>query len=110
MYCGRTDGDVTILTSAALTENTQYFFRIYAENKYGRSEPLESEYPVVPKRVFGKYRFDVSLWVGLEILVLVCCCIFLRGWGVGGGDLGESSELPSVDTTSRLPLPSAPSR
>ena len=90
MYCGRTDADVTILTSAALTENTQYFFRIYAENKYGRSEPLESEYPVVPKRVFGKYWFEVSLWVGLEILVLDCCCIFLRGLGGGGGGIWGS--------------------
>ena len=36
--------------------------------------------------------------------------VFFSGVGGGGGDLGESSELPSVDTTSRLPLPSAPSR
>ncbi|KAK7507540.1 hypothetical protein BaRGS_00001475, partial [Batillaria attramentaria] len=54
MYCGRTDADATILTCPALTENTQYFFRVYAENKYGRSEPLESEFPVIPKRVFDK--------------------------------------------------------
>lgn len=54
MYCGRTDADVTILTCPALTENSPYLFRVYAENKYGRSEPLESEFPVVPKRVFGE--------------------------------------------------------
>ncbi|KAK7113116.1 hypothetical protein V1264_012463 [Littorina saxatilis] len=59
MYCGRTDADVTIQTSAALTENTQYYYRIYAENKYGRSEPLESEFPVVPKRVF---EYAGSAW------------------------------------------------
>ena len=83
MYCGRTDADVTILTSAALTENMQYFFRIYAENKYGRSEPLESEFPVVPKRVFGEYRLEIFSFVGFQILVLDCCCIFLLDGGFG---------------------------
>ncbi|GFO38541.1 titin, partial [Plakobranchus ocellatus] len=52
MYCGRTDGGVTGLTVTALYENNEYLFRVYAENKYGRSKPLDSETPVVPKRIF----------------------------------------------------------
>lgn len=55
MYCGRTDSSVNIFTCAALYENQEYFFRIYAENKYGRSKPLESDIAIIPKRVFGEY-------------------------------------------------------
>ncbi|KAH9498302.1 hypothetical protein Btru_006487 [Bulinus truncatus] len=52
MYCGRTEGNVSIFTCAALSENKQYYFRVYAENKYGRSKPLETDIAVIPKRVF----------------------------------------------------------
>ena len=36
-----------------LTENQNYYFRVFAENAYGLSEPLEMDKPVIPKRIFG---------------------------------------------------------
>ncbi|RUS90387.1 hypothetical protein EGW08_001882, partial [Elysia chlorotica] len=54
MYCGRTDADTMTLTCTALYENNEYYFRVYAENKYGRSKPLDSDIAVVPKRIFDK--------------------------------------------------------
>lgn len=75
MYCGRTDADVTILTCPSLTENTQYHFRVYAENRYGRSEPLETEYPLIPKRIFGKHHFVALLCRTLFPLCFpICLC------------------------------------
>lgn len=68
MYCGRTDTDTTILTCTALYENKEYFFRVFAENRYGRSKPLESEIAVIPKRIFGKY-ICVTLFVRIELVV-----------------------------------------
>lgn len=73
MYCGRTDADVTILTCPSLTENTQYHFRVYAENRYGRSEPLETEYPLIPKRIFGKHHFVALLCRTLFPLCFPIC-------------------------------------
>lgn len=77
MYCGRTDADVTILTCPSLTENTQYHFRVYAENRYGRSEPLETEYPLIPKRIFGKHHFVALLCRTLFPLCFPICLSFI---------------------------------
>ncbi|GFS00827.1 titin [Elysia marginata] len=54
MYCGRTDAETMTMTCTALYENNEYYFRVNAENKYGRSKPLDSDIPVVPKRIFDK--------------------------------------------------------
>ena len=87
MYCGRTEADVNIMTIAALTENTPYFFRVYAENKFGRSEPLESEFGLVPKRIFGKYSCCVFLLMVWELVSLgeSVCFDLIIGWGGVGG-------------------------
>lgn len=69
MYCGRTDADTTIFTCPALYEGSEYYFKIYAENKCGRSKPLESEIAIVPKRIFGEY-LTLYLKFTLDPLVL----------------------------------------
>ena len=60
-YCGRTDITTTVYTCAGLYENTEFKFRVFAENKAGRSEPLESNIPIVPKRSFGKSNHILCL-------------------------------------------------
>ena len=62
MYCGRTDADARTLTCTALYENNEYYFRVYAENKYGRSKPLDTDVAVVPKRIFGEFSLDVGFF------------------------------------------------
>lgn len=38
-----------------LIEGTKYEFRVFAENLQGRSEPLNTEKPVVAKNQYGMY-------------------------------------------------------
>lgn len=54
VYFGRTDPEVTTHCVLSLMEGHNYHFRVYAENKYGRSEPLDTESPITPKKIFGK--------------------------------------------------------
>ena len=48
--------DVTAFCVTDLAENQTYYFRVVAETAYGFSEPLELDKPVVPRRIFGKWR------------------------------------------------------
>ena len=57
MYVGRIDPENTVFSSTGLNEGMDYFFRVYAENRHGRSGPLESSIAVVPKRIFGECNF-----------------------------------------------------
>ena len=50
----KTDPDVTTYCVQNLKEGHDYSFRVFAENKHGRSEPLETVRAVVPKRTFGE--------------------------------------------------------
>merc|ERR1712098_42097 len=66
MYCGRTDAAVMHYTCAGLYEKREYYFRVYAENKIGRSKPLDSDVAIIPKRIF---EYSGCAWfkeVGLE--------------------------------------------
>lgn len=54
-FIGRTDAEMPTLCVLSLTEGREYFFRVIAANRHGRSEPLESEVPVIPNRLFGEY-------------------------------------------------------
>ncbi|ESO04852.1 hypothetical protein HELRODRAFT_191479 [Helobdella robusta] len=45
-------GDVTAYCVTDLFEDQPYYFRVVAETSAGRSEPLDMDLPVVPKRVF----------------------------------------------------------
>lgn len=67
MYVGRNDADNLSFSATGLTENMDYYFRVYAENKYGRSDALQSEIPIIPKRVFGKYKM---LFYSFELFCL----------------------------------------
>lgn len=52
MQAGSCAPDVSAYCVTDLAENTMYYFRILAENAYGRSDPLEFEKPVIPKRIY----------------------------------------------------------
>ena len=52
-HVATTRGSVTDYTVTGLTEGRDYAFRVYAENRYGRSQPLESDLMVAPKKVQG---------------------------------------------------------
>lgn len=43
-----------------LLEGTKYEFRVFAENLQGRSDPLETEKPIVAKNQYGWYFFIVT--------------------------------------------------
>jgi len=46
--------NTTTFTIDNLVKNCFYFFRVYAENSIGLSEPLENEQIVEAKPAFGK--------------------------------------------------------
>lgn len=52
-----------------LKDGTKYVFRVYAENKYGVSEPLEMKEPVLVKSPFGKI-FD-KIVVNFEFFLVM---------------------------------------
>ena len=51
---GTTDELHRTLKVTKLTEGNSYFFRVYAENAIGQSEPAENAEPVTAKLPFGK--------------------------------------------------------
>ena len=53
----------------SLIEDTEYYFRVSAENKIGTSEPLEMEKGVTPESPFGVY---LTFWF--------CYFIYLSLW------------------------------
>ena len=48
--CARVKAHATSQTVTNLTENTEYYFRVMAENIEGLSEPLQSTVIVAPRR------------------------------------------------------------
>lgn len=44
-----------------LLEGTKYEFRVFAENLQGRSDPLDTEKPVVAKNQYGKCKIIGNL-------------------------------------------------
>lgn len=62
-FIGRTDAEMPNLCVLSLTEGREYFFRVIAENRHGRSEPLESEVPVIPNRLFEYTTADATQWI-----------------------------------------------
>lgn len=56
-----------------LVENTDYFFRVFAENKMGLSAPLESDKPVKPVSPFGKSCPPLKKNIFLVYLTKRCC-------------------------------------
>lgn len=56
-FLGRTDSETTTLCILSLIEDCYYFFRVTAENQFGRGIPLESDVPVEPSRLFGEYHY-----------------------------------------------------
>lgn len=59
VHVSKTMSEETSLTILGLNEGKDYYFRVYAENKYGRSSALESKEPATPKRTLGKLTFFV---------------------------------------------------
>jgi titin len=56
--------DVTTHCITDLEENQMYYIRVMAENAYGRSAPLDSERPIVPRRIYESARdSEVESWV-----------------------------------------------
>lgn len=47
------EANETTFEAKGLTEGSEYFFKILAENSQGNSEPLESEAPVLIKGPHG---------------------------------------------------------
>ncbi|MEQ2173694.1 hypothetical protein GOODEAATRI_000010 [Goodea atripinnis] len=62
-----------------LIDSAGYFFRVYAQNRYGNSEPLELSSPILIKSQLGKYEikqtvFSVKrLTEGIEYIFRVKC-------------------------------------
>lgn len=54
MHVGNVDGNTTKMHVPRLNENTEYFFRVIAFNKIGKSPPLETD-AVTPKSPFSKF-------------------------------------------------------
>ena len=54
-HIGKTDADKTQIKITGLREDTEYLFRVVAENKVGTSPALETQQPIVPKRKLGMY-------------------------------------------------------
>jgi len=54
MHIGKTDSDQTKINVTGLREDTEYHFKVMAENKVGVSPALETDKPVVPKKKYGK--------------------------------------------------------
>lgn len=49
--------NITSYCLQKLSENVDYFFRVFAENKIGISEPLEMDQPITIKSPYGKILF-----------------------------------------------------
>lgn len=49
-----------------LIEGTKYEFRVFAENLQGRSDPLNTEKPVVAKNQYGMYLKHYLLPIGIR--------------------------------------------
>lgn len=49
--------NITSYCLQKLSENVDYFFRVFAENKIGISEPLEMDQPITIKNPYGKILF-----------------------------------------------------
>lgn len=43
-----------------LIDSAGYFFRVYAQNRYGNSEPLELTSPILIKSHLGKFNFNIN--------------------------------------------------
>ncbi len=43
----------------SLIDSAGYFFRVYAQNRYGNSEPLELTSPILIKSQLGKYTLKL---------------------------------------------------
>ena len=52
-HIGKTDADKTQIRITGLREDTEYHFRVVAENKVGTSPALETDQPVIPRRKLG---------------------------------------------------------
>lgn len=44
----------------SLIDSAGYFFRVYAQNRYGNSEPLELTSPILIKSQLGKFNFHIN--------------------------------------------------
>jgi len=62
-FIGRTSAEMPNMCVLSLTEGREYFFRVIAKNRHGRSEPLESEVPVIPNRLFEYTTRDATQWM-----------------------------------------------
>lgn len=59
-----------------LTDSAGYFFRVYAQNRYGNSEPLELTSPILIKSQLGKFdpaTIYIVLKVRTEMQIMNSC-------------------------------------
>lgn len=49
-------------TAMDLQEGKEYYFRFFAENEVGMSNPLEMDEPVIPKSPFGRWTVMHDSW------------------------------------------------
>lgn len=52
---GQTDAQTLQITATKLTEDNDYFFRVFAENSIGISEPCTTDEPIRAKLPFGEF-------------------------------------------------------
>lgn len=55
-----------------LLEGTKYEFRVFAENLQGRSDPLNTEKPVVAKNQYGIIQNIIALRITFILLYFFC--------------------------------------
>lgn len=74
VHVTRLSSDVNIVNIPGLMEGHDYYFRVIAENRYGRSSPLESDMTITPKKIYGKS----TLIILIHIISRIKCPWLLR--------------------------------
>lgn len=65
IYIADVDANTFQYKVSRLFEGYQYFFRVFAENQVGPSEPCEMSKPVKAKLPFGMYSLSVSIVISV---------------------------------------------
>ena len=62
---GKIPCDQTSILVGSLFENTEYYFRVMAENDIGVSPPLENKIAFTPKNPYGIFFIDIQISISM---------------------------------------------